>query len=103
MTYEMVGLADQNGRTYKSAYGEYSKEKGFDLNYKALSIGEEELLDAMFHENLWKLKVEPKKMTKKEIEEALGYEVEIIEKKARYADPNGTVSVNNDYSIDYWF
>ena len=81
MSYEMVGVADQNNRTYKSKYGSYSKETGFVLNEFGRSLGKCELLDKMFHENCWSMKTEPKKMTKKEIERELGYEIEIEEPK----------------------
>lgn len=79
MAYEMVGIADQNNRTYVSKYGTYNKETGFLLNPESSHIGKCELLDKMFHENCWSLKNEPKKMTKEEIEKALGYEIEIQE------------------------
>lgn len=78
--YEMVGIADENGRTYISPYGTYSKEDGFDLrpvdfmNYRNF----EQLLNQLVHEDCWKLKVDKKKMTKAEIEKALGYEIDII-------------------------
>lgn len=29
--YQMVALADQNGKTYECEYGTYSKENGFRL------------------------------------------------------------------------
>ena len=92
MTYEAVALADQNGRTYVSKYGTYNKEKGFVINpsyikfnsaldSKHILFSYQKLLDGLFHDNCWSLKIEkpkPKKMTKEEIEKELGYEVEII-------------------------
>ena len=79
MAYEMVGISDHNSRTYESKYGTYNKETGFVLNEVGRSLGKCELLDRMFHENCWSMKIEPKpkKMTKEEIEEILGYEIEI--------------------------
>ena len=96
MGYEMVGVADQNSRTYKSQYGFYSKETGFVLNKTGLGLGKNELLDKMFHENCWELKKEPKKMTKEEIEKALGYEIEIDdEKREESIKSNKNESINN--------
>ena len=94
MGYEMVGVADQNSRTYKSQYGFYSKETGFVLNKTGLSLGKNELLDKMFHENCWELKKEPKKMTKEEIEKALGYEIEIEEPKEKKLEDSKNISKN---------
>ena len=92
MGYEMVGVADQNSRTYKSQYGFYSKETGFVLNKTGLGLGKNELLDKMFHENCWELKKEPKKMTKEEIENALGYEIEIEEPKEKKSEDSKNIS-----------
>lgn len=77
-TYQMIGIADENGRTYKSKYGSYNKDKGFQLNYIALREDISDLLYELFHEDCWKIS-KPKKMTKEEIETALGYEVDIID------------------------
>ena len=79
-SYEMIGVADQNGRTYKSKYGTYDRENGFQLNGFAYDNDIGDLLYELLHENCWSLKEEkpkPKKMTKEEIEAALGYEIEI--------------------------
>lgn len=77
-TYEMIGVADQNCRTYESKYGTYNKDKGFRLSYLCSEIGKAELLNKLLHENCWSLKQELKKMTKEEIEKELGYEIDII-------------------------
>lgn len=77
MTYEMVGVADQNKRTYESIYGSYNKERGFLLNEDSKRLGLCELLDKLFHENCWSLKQEEREMTKEEIEKALGYKIRI--------------------------
>lgn len=74
--YEMVGVADQNGKTYVSKYGTYSKKDGFILN--PTYYGFDKLLNNLVHEDCWKLKVDKKKMTQDEIEKILGYEIEII-------------------------
>lgn len=91
MTYEMIGVADQNGRTYESIYGTYNKQKGFTINPKYITFSTglnskhilfsyQRLINSLFHDNCWSLKAEkqkPKKMTKEDIEKALGYEIEI--------------------------
>lgn len=94
VTYSMVALADQNGRTYESNYGEYSKKDGFVLNETSKTLTTEALLDILFHEDIWKLskKSEPKKMTKKQIEEALGYEINIEDEEE---------SCNSSYYDDF--
>ena len=90
---EAIALADQNGRTYVSKYGTYNKDKGFVINPKYIKfqttldsrkilMSYQELINGLFHENCWSLKVEkpkPRKMTKADIEKALGYEIEIEE------------------------
>lgn len=79
MTYEMIGVADQNGRTYESKFGTYNKSDGFSLKYPYSDYSVTELLYDITHENVWSLKEEPKpkKMTKEEIEKALGYKIEL--------------------------
>ena len=80
-TYQMVGLADDNGRTYECKYGTYSKADGFKFNESINPIvkdGWRKLVNILFHEDLWKLKKEPiKEMTLQEIEKELGYRVAI--------------------------
>ena len=78
MGYEMIGVSDQNGRTYESKYGTYSKDTGFVLSDLSKSMIKEELLDNLFHENCWSLKQESKKMTREDIEKELGYKIEIV-------------------------
>ena len=83
-TYEMVGLADQNGRTYECKYGTYSKTDGFKFNEEVEVIvddyGWREVVNILLHDNLWKLKTEPvKKMSLQDIEKELGYRVEIVD------------------------
>lgn len=76
-TYQIVGLSSENGRTYECEYGTYSKDDGFKLNEKAKTYSKEMLLDIFFNQDMWKIKKEVKKMTKADIEKALGYEIEI--------------------------
>ena len=79
----MIGIADENGRTYESKYGTYSKKDGFKLSDLSRSMIKEELLGNLCHEACWSLKKNPIKMTKKEIEEKLGYEIEINESEEK--------------------
>lgn len=81
MSYEMIGVSDQNGRTYESKYGTYDKEKGFVFTNYANSLSREELVNNLLHENCWSLKQEYKKMTKEDIEKELGYKIEIVPEK----------------------
>ena len=63
--------------------------------YLDKSMIKEELIDNLFHEDCWSLKKEPKKMTKEEIEKALGYEIEINEpKKDEKSKDNQSISKN---------
>lgn len=73
----MVGLADQNGRTYASKYGSYSKKDGFIITNWGNTNKFEDMLNNLMHDDLWSLKVEEKEMTKEEIENALGYKIKI--------------------------
>lgn len=81
-TYQMIGLADENGKTYVSDYGTYSKKEGFKFSN---DFGNEEckwtaFINMLFHEDMWKLKKDPiKKMTLDEIEKELGYKVQIVD------------------------
>lgn len=80
LTYQMVGLADQNGRMYKSEYGKYSKKDGFIFNDKALDKNVETLTWILFHDDMWKLdEPERKKMSISDIEKELGYRVQIVD------------------------
>ena len=91
-TYQMIGLAD-NRRIYESKYGTYSKKNGLKLSELSKSMIKEELIDNLFHEDCWSLKKEPKKMTKEEIEKALGFEFEMIDEKPK-TDNKATNNVN---------
>lgn len=80
----MVGVADSNNRTYECKYGTYSKKDGFKFNEEVEEIVEDygwrEVVNILFHENLWKLKQEPvKKMSLEDIERELGYRVQIVD------------------------
>lgn len=93
-SYQMIGIADENGRTYESKYGTYSKKDGFILSELSKSMTKEKLLNNLFHEDCWSLKKNPIRMTKKEIEEKLGYEIEINEPEERKLENNQNISKN---------
>lgn len=83
-TYQMVGLADENGREYESKYGTYSKTDGFRFNddiYNVVKdLGWRGFINILFHDDLWKLKKEPaKEMSLQDIERELGYRVIITD------------------------
>lgn len=97
----MIGIADENGRTYESKYGTYSKKDGFKLSDLSVSMTKEELLYNLFHEDCWSLKKNPIRMTKKEIEEKLGYEIEINENESeenKKLEDNQNISENTQKS-----
>ena len=84
VTYEMIGVADQNNETYESKYGTYNAKDRFRFNKEAAELvdkkGYRELFDKLVHENLWKLKTEPvKEMSLEDIEKELGYRVRITD------------------------
>jgi len=80
MTYEMIGVADENGRTYKCKYGTYNREDGFEFNEEFDKLGSvEDAFSVLVHCNLWSIVDDKKKMTKEDIEKALGYKIEIVE------------------------
>jgi len=90
MTYEMIGVADENGRTYESKYGTYNREEGFMFNDETFEYPREVFCGILLHEDLWRLKVDKKKMTLDDIEKALGYKVEIVEDKKKPVPPKCT-------------
>ena len=99
-TYEMVALADENGREYESLYGTYNKDDGFKFNESVEPIVEDkgyrELVNILFHENLWRLKKEPiKEMTLQELEKQLGYKVKIVD-----PEPKKEVSPERKKQVD---
>lgn len=76
-TCEMVLKADQDGKTYISGDMRYSKDHGF--HDKKMNTWEIDAFDSLeeFIRLDWK-ECQSKKMTQKEIEEALGYNIEIV-------------------------
>lgn len=88
LTYEMIGLADENGREYESVYGTYTKEEGFKFNDAINPIIDDEgwrgFINLLFHENMWKLKKEDvKEMTLKDLERELGYKIRIVDPETK--------------------
>ncbi len=78
----MIGLADENGRTYKSDYGTYNRDDGFVFlpQFSRNCSIPISLVNKLFHEDLWKLKEDPvKEMSLADIEKELGYRVRIID------------------------
>ena len=97
----MIGIADENGKTYESKYGNYNKKERFKLSDLSRSMIKEELLYNLFHEDCWSLKKNPIRMTKKEIEEKLGYEIEINESeenKKKKLEDNQSIIKNTQKS-----
>ena len=76
-TSDMIALADQNGKTYVSKYGTYSKDTGFVPAFSVHESSVGKLFHNLFHEDCWTARVETKKMTKADIEKELGYPIEI--------------------------
>jgi len=82
LTYQMVGVADQNNKTYECKYGTYNSKDGFVFNNATVpiihEIGWRGFVNKLFHENIWKLKAEPvREMSIKDIEKELGYRIKI--------------------------
>ena len=104
-TYQMIGLADENGKTYECEYGTYSKESRFIFNDRAGEVferdGYRELFDILVHEDLWKLKQEPiKKMTLAELEKELGYRVQIVDPEPEKKEVSEDKRKDVDNTID---
>ena len=95
-TFEMVALAEQNGKTYKSKYGTYSKKTGFKLteNFLCIPNNVSEMIDNLLTKDCWSIVEEKKKMTKEDIEKALGYKIEITD-----YEPKTVKAVLNDSSL----
>lgn len=54
-TYQMIGCADDNGKTYISPYGIYSKKQRFSLSKYGKTLDVEELLYRLFQDDCWRL------------------------------------------------
>lgn len=102
----MVGLADQNGKTYECFYGTYNKADGFRFNESVEPTVDEygwrEVVNILFHEDIWKLKKNPvKQMTLEEIEKALGYKVELVKKENKETEE--TVNIRDLFKDIFGF
>lgn len=79
-TLEMMNESAKTGKVYKSNYMRYSSDEGF-TDIKGYRWYAEAFVYINNVMNLsWEI-VEPKKMTLKEIEEILGYQIEIVSEK----------------------
>ena len=76
-SYQMIGVADENGKTYESKYGTYNRADGFVFN-EDIDV-DSYFINILFHDDIWYLKQDVKEMSLKEIEEALGYKVRIVD------------------------
>ena len=100
-TYEMIGCADDNTRTYESEYGTYNKKDRFILSSYAESLPKADLINKLMHEDCWILQKKiPKRMTLKELEDALGYPVEIKEEKG---EEDNTITLEYNPILDFIF
>ena len=101
-TYEMVGVADENGKTYECDWGTYSKKDGF--KFPNLDFGDkqnfvESFVNQLMHSNVWKLKKEPrKKMTLEDIERELGYKIELCDTPKKEEE-----NTDDDINIEHLF
>ena len=102
-TYQMVGIADDNGRTYESKYGTYNKEDGFIWSDPPNTKGGwTELIYELLHEDVWKLKQEPvKEMTLQEIVKDLGYRVIIRDPEPEKKEVSEDKKKEVDDTIDF--
>lgn len=85
-TCEMVLLADKNGKTYVADDMYYHKDRGFHEDdggiwdadaFQGYQEGDRYGLHAFVHIDNWE-QVKKRKMTIGEIEDKLGYEIEIV-------------------------
>ena len=99
-TLEMMNEAAKTGRSYISDDMRYSSNSGFvnKLGYKWPSNSFKYINDIM---NLsWEI-IGPKKMTLKEIEEKLGYEIEIVNESNKDKINYGNYSNNSHCVSDF--
>lgn len=91
LTYEMIAIADKNGKTYekrdKNRNIRYHREKGFYnekgqeciYSYLADYEYEPDTVNHFIHENGWQ-ELKPVEVTMEEVEARFGYPVRIIMK-----------------------
>ena len=84
LTMDVIKYSQEDGLTYTSSFGDYSEEKGFQLNEKGkeyLRDYPDKFLKMLFTDNtVWQVKPDPpKKVTMSDIRNALGYDFEIVD------------------------
>ena len=78
-TFEMMKDAEKTGRTYITEDLRFSMKNGFHNNYgKPWSANAFSELNDVLKLDDWELLDEVKRMTLKEIEEKLGYKIELV-------------------------
>ncbi len=88
LTTKIIGYAKEDGLTYESSFGEYSDKEGFKFNdygRKCLKNDPDKFITMLFaDETIWCVKApepKPKNMTLSEIEDALGYKINLVKSK----------------------
>lgn len=110
-TYQMIGLADENEKTYECKYGTYSKDLGFKFNESINDVtdyvGWRGFINILFHDNLWKLQLEPvKEVTLEDIEREFGCKVRIVDPEPKKEELSKEQKEKIDKQIDFlnrWF
>lgn len=106
MTYQMVGLADENGKTYECNYGTYNKDEGFIFNRNVREVTENggwrKFISMLFHDDMWKLQQDIKKMTLEDVEKALGYKVQIVDPEPKNEPISQKSKDEVDDIVDFW-
>ena len=110
-TYQMVGLADENSKTYECKYGTYSKEDGFKFDDCITEViddvGWRGFINILFHDNLWKLQPEPvKEVTLEDIEREFGCKVRIVDPEPTKKEISPERREEIDRSVEFlkrWF
>lgn len=107
----MIGLADENEKTYECKYGTYSKYLGFKFNESINEViddvGWRGFINILFHDNLWKLQLEPvKEVTLEDIEREFGCKVRIVDPEPKKEELSKEQKEKIDKQIDFlnrWF
>jgi hypothetical protein len=102
----MVGLADENGKTYECNYGTYNKDEGFIFNRNVREVTENggwrKFISMLFHDDMWKLQQDIKKMTLEDVEKALGYKVQIVDPEPKNEPISQKSKDEVDDIVDFW-
>ena len=88
LTTQIIDYAKEDGLTYESSFGTYNKENGFKFNdygKQCFESDPDKFVTMLFGDDtIWCVKApEPKAkdMTLADIEEALGYKINIVDEK----------------------